>query len=215
MGTGHIAVAVENRIVCYRILSAAYCLPEDEFLSEEEVQILVDALGALGSAAESDACRMRDAVKSESSKDLRVAYAALFVGPFHVPAPPYGSVYLEAGRKLLGDSTLDVITRYRSAGIEVNPEQQDLPDHVAIELEFAAFLAAMELHALSEGNDEARRSAVTQQASFLDDHLCEWIPKFAGAVRDCDPPRFYDALLSCTELFLAEELSRARVVVAV
>ena len=50
---------------------------------------------------------------------LEVDYAKLFVGPFSLSAPPYGSVYLEDERRVMGESTFDVIHRYKDAGLEL------------------------------------------------------------------------------------------------
>lgn len=184
-------------------------MPEDEFLGEEDAQTLCDALGELGSAALEHAAHMREALQATSSRELRVAYAARFMGPFRVPAPPYGSVYLEEGRRLLGDSTIDVITRYREAGVEIAPDQKDVPDHIAIELEFLAYLISMEIEA-GEGEDaQTARAALASQRSFLQDHLAAWVPKFVEATKaNCEPNPFYDALAECTESFVTEDLRR-------
>ena len=43
---------------------------------------------------------------------LRIDFAKLFVGPFKLLAPPYGSIYLE-DKRLMRESTLDVMKYYR------------------------------------------------------------------------------------------------------
>jgi TorA maturation chaperone TorD len=51
------------------------------------------------------------------------------VGPFLVPAPPYGSVYLEDNRQLMGDSTIDVRRHYLSLGLDLSADfMEALPD---------------------------------------------------------------------------------------
>lgn len=58
-----------------------------------------------------------------------------------VEAPPYASVYLDEDGLVMGQETLAVQAFYESAGFAISPVNQELPDHLAVELEFAAVLA--------------------------------------------------------------------------
>ncbi|MEE4135072.1 MAG: molecular chaperone TorD family protein [Desulforhopalus sp.] len=71
---------------------------------------------------------------------LRVDYAALFVGPGELRACPYGSVHLEKGYQLYGETTLRVADLYAQAGLRLGAESGTVPDHIAVELEFLHFL---------------------------------------------------------------------------
>ncbi|MFN2356106.1 MAG: molecular chaperone, partial [Desulfopila sp.] len=81
---------------------------------------------------------MEQAIHESRHQDLLVEYARLFVGPFELLAPPYGSVYLETGRRLMGDSTIAVQHMYTNAGLTL--DVQEAPDHIALELEFMHYL---------------------------------------------------------------------------
>lgn len=58
-----------------------------------------------------------------------------------VEAPPYASVYLNEGREVMGEETLAVRAFYAGAGYGIQEERRELPDHLAVELEFLALLA--------------------------------------------------------------------------
>ena len=62
---------------------------------------------------------------------FKVEFSRLFVGPYEMLAAPYGSVYLEDGRRMMGDSTLDVKNRYREAGLNTAKTFKDAPDHIS------------------------------------------------------------------------------------
>ena len=130
--------------------------------------------------------------------DLRIAYAKLFVGPFEVLAPPYGSVYLEGERRVMGDSTLDVLDHYRLAGLELGEDTREPPDHIGTELEFMYFLG---FQFLSTGREEY----LERQKSFLANHLLGWVPEFSLRMRENSPHPFFHHLATLTAGFLAEE----------
>jgi putative dimethyl sulfoxide reductase chaperone len=80
---------------------------------------------------------------------LRVDYAALFVGPGELRACPYGSVHLEKGYQLYGETTRGVAELYAQAGLRLGAESATVPDHIAVELEFLHFL----LHRMANADD--------------------------------------------------------------
>jgi len=202
--------ATRSRAACYRYLSACYCLPEGEFLSPDDLTVFGGVLADIGSEAADMPQAMAEALEATAQSEMRIEYSRLFVGPFKLPAPPYGSVYLEEGHRLMGDSTLDAIRRYREAGVDVDPVQEDVPDHIAIELEFMAYLVHMQEEATTAGDSDALRDALDKQTGFLERHLCAWVPEFATIVKSETESAFYRNLADATETFLAEDLARVR-----
>ena len=202
--------ATRSRAACYRYLSGCYCLPEGEFLSPDDLAGFGGVLAAIGSEAADKPQAMAETLEATEQDEMRIEYSRLFVGPFKLPAPPYGSVYLDDGRRLMGDSTIDVVRRYREAGVDVDPVQEDVPDHIAIELEFMAYLVHMQEEATTAGDSDALRDALDKQIGFLERHLCAWVPEFATNVRAESESAFYTDLADATETFLAEDLARVR-----
>jgi putative dimethyl sulfoxide reductase chaperone len=199
-----------SRAACYRYLSACYCLPEGEFLSPDDLAGFGDFLADIGSEAADKPQAMAEVLEATAQDEMRIEYSRLFVGPFKLPAPPYGSVYLDDGRRLMGDSTIDAIRRYREAGVDVDPVQEDVPDHIAIELEFMAYLVHLQEEAATAEDSDALRDALDKQIGFLDRHLCAWVPEFAAIVKAESESAFYTDLADATETFLAEDLARVR-----
>ena len=185
---------------CFRLLAACFYEPEKQAWDEESVfGNLQGGLDALCPRAGPLADRMAEQAGNYTDEELAVEHARLFVGPFALGAPPYGSVYLDEGGRVMGDSTMEVIQTYEQAGLTRSKDCTDLPDHIAVELEFAAFLAFKILEATKKDDcDGAAQYEATQQA-FLTDHVWRWVPEFCARIRAGTDNGFYVALADCLE----------------
>ena len=98
----------------YWALSRCYSPPEKSI--GDVLKILEAGLCATGSQAISQAVMMRSELKrGVTVENLDVQFAKLFIGPYYLLAPPFGSIYLDNKRQIMGDSTLDVAKRYLAA----------------------------------------------------------------------------------------------------
>ena len=155
------------RFEIYNLLAECY-YPPDETLSGK-IRSLDDKLRLV--------CRQsinrngKKIRRVDSIQELKVDYARLFVGPYTLLAPPYGSVYLEPERRIMGNSTMDVIKRYRQSGIVVAGDFKDAPDHITAELEFMHYLIYKEIEANNRGDANSTFTCLLNQQSFLQDHL--------------------------------------------
>ena len=189
----------------YKSLAACYYLPDGDLIIK--LKGLERQLGELGSGALSYAARMRSELQgAKELEKLKIDFARLFAGPYSLLAPPYGSVYLEGERQIMGDSTLDVQNRYRKEGVELSDSFRDVPDHIAVELEFMYFLIFKEIEALASSDFESASDYIEQQKSFLQVHLGSWMPKFASNVEQNAATKFYKNLARATELLIAQHL---------
>ena len=91
------------------------------------------------------------------------------MGPYRLLAPPYGSVYLEKNRRVMGDSTMDAKKRYQEAGLKLT--LKEAPDHVAIEMEFMYYLIYREIEAFINTNESDIALDLTNQNDFLQNNL--------------------------------------------
>ncbi len=132
-------------------------------------------------------------------------HARLFIGPYSLLAPPYGSVYLESERKIMGNSTMDVINRYRQSGLIVAEDFKDAPDHIAAELEFMHFLIFKAMEAANQGDVNGIVTGLLNQQSFLEQHLGAWVHEFAGNVVENAKTPFYRNLARATEVFIKDD----------
>ena len=190
------------------MLAAAFYEPEKDFFLEEKLcenlTSLLAATGCLDAAAAAE--KMTAALTESDQRTLLVEHARLFVGPFELTAPPYGSVYLEKGRRLMGDSTLAVQKMYHDAGLDL--EAKDAPDHIAFELEFLHYLCQCELEAAGRDDHAAVQEFRRQQATFYSRYLAPWVPDFCAAIRNGTECGFYSALAECLETFIEGTASR-------
>jgi TorA maturation chaperone TorD len=191
------------RAESYRLLGTCFSAPRrDEWERDRVGRTLANVLDALDPDGEAAAlaAALDDALGEADALALEVDHAALFVGPFALKAPPYGSVYLDDDHALMGDSTLGAARCYAAAGLTLT--LQEPADHVAIELEFMAYLAALSARAV-EGGDPGRAEQFRDaQHRFLTEHIGAWAPAFCAAVLRGAETRFYRTLARCLLVFL-------------
>ncbi|AMV71217.1 molecular chaperone TorD family protein [Desulfuromonas carbonis] len=114
---------------------------------------------------------------------LQVAFTDLFINRRGgVPAPPYGSVYLDAGEQLHGPSTGEVAQAYQAAGLVFEQSSTEPADFLATELEFLYFLVGKEEQGFERRDLQAAQSAVIRQARFFQRLFAPWIPEFCGRI---------------------------------
>ncbi len=92
---------------------------------------------------------------------------------------------------ILGDPALHMLELYKYFGLELPEEFQTQPDHLALELEFLAFL--YENYSDKELN------------LFITDHL-DWIPDLIEESHKLDIPYFYNVALCAVEQFIKSEI---------
>lgn len=126
-------------------------------------------------------------------------YTRLFVGPGHVPAPPYESVYTDPDGRVMGEAALDALGRYRDAGLRLDPEVRDLPDHVALLTEFMAHLCEEEAAAWRRGDAPEAERLLSREVSFLTDHLLSWTSQFSARLCSATGCELYQAVARLVE----------------
>ena len=115
---------------------------------------------------------------------------------------PYESFYRDPHGQAVGWVAAQLEREYAAAGLTLAPSLHDLPDHVAVELEFMAFLCdreaqAWEGEALTEG-----LQALREQRAFLKAHLGRWFPAFARQVMAADPLGLYAVAAEAAHAFV-------------
>lgn len=193
------------RSLVYRRLADAFCEPSPVLAAVlEEMEA---ALSNLGSDTCSRATRLKTAYTDAADiRTLKVDYTTLFLGPFLVLAPPYGSVYLEDGRRLMGESTIDAHRQYLSLGLNLSPDFKDAPDHICAELEFMHLLVGDSREAVCAADAVRLEESVRRQLDFLQNHLGAWLPAFTAKVAEHAGTEFYRRLAALAEAFVTEDL---------
>jgi TorA maturation chaperone TorD len=126
----------------------------------------------------------------EGDESLPVAWQRLFIGPWALPAPPWGSVWLDKESVLFGDSTLALREWMRATGIGLAGHSTEPEDHFGTLLLLAAWLC-------ESGQDEA----FTQLLAW---HLLPWSGRFLSVfIAEAGNP-FYQALGQLAQETLAQ-----------
>lgn len=211
-----------TRADMYKLLSECYYSPDEKLIEKlgslknsREMTIIQELLKSIPTISDLDpvrdkmpqasVVRLRQTI-SNGVEQLKIDYSRLFLGPFKVFAPPYGSVYLEDGRKILGESTIDVKKWYRKEKLDIL--LKEAPDHIAVELEFMYFLIFKQIEAIKNSDSETANNYLKKQKSFLKIHLGEWVYDFAEKVESNAETEFYKALARLTRSFVEKDLTR-------
>lgn len=190
-----------NAADCFRLLAACFCEPEKELFIEQQVcENLATLLENFSSEAADHARKMSSSLAGLEETVLAVDYSALFLGPFELQAPPYGSVYLEKKREVMGKTTMEALRLYQQAGLQV--EEKEPADHIAIELEFMAFIHGREASALQSGAIEEGSRNKDLRQEFFTGYLRPWIADFRTAIRRGSENPFYVSLADCLDCFI-------------
>lgn len=187
----------------YRLLSACYYQPEVAFLEEEVFTQLKTALAKASPSGVMKAAGLDDCFRASGVATLILDYSRLFLGPFDILAKPYGSVYLDGAKVVMGDSTMQALELYREGGFDVAGDFREMPDHVAVELEFLYLLS---FHIGQDPDDEERTRLIALKQRFLENHLGRWVGTLSAAIRCGAETDFYKLLADLTETFVREDL---------
>lgn len=110
---------------------------------------------------------------------LQNEYVRLFINALpEVPCTPYASVYLEG--RCMGEKTVEIKKLYEKHGLITD----EMPDHIAVELEFLNYLKHLEL----------KGEPVESDLAMFVEHMLSWTPAFFKKVEEYDNTGFYKAV---------------------
>jgi DMSO reductase family type II enzyme chaperone len=201
--------AALGRAVILRWLAAAFRYPDRQ--QRAALRELGQGLAAASACATDSALAeaLTALVAAAARPDVERDYVALFGHAVQGDCPPHETEYGERLELLQQPHELaDLTAFYRAFGLEIDADCHERADHAAIEVEFAAFLARKEAHALEQDDDELVRIAHQAQRRFLTAHAGRWLPTFLRRVRSKAPQGFHALAASCLERFLAAESLR-------
>lgn len=194
--------------IAYRLSSACCYQPDQQWQEAQLFPNLQQALLPWAPALADHAGAMRQAYEQIGHEPLLVDYAALFVGPGTLLAAPYGSVYLEKDRQVMGSSTQAALECYRSAGLTLADDFPELPDHIAVELEFCSYLLQRQLQALADDDQADAEHWHEQRRTFLQQHLGRWVKPFCANLREQADTALYRHLGDLLEGLVTTDLQR-------
>jgi len=188
-----------------RFLAACYYEPTVEFAEERLFDSMLAAAERLDPELAAHTRRLGEAFAAAGLQELLVDYSRLFLGPVQALARPYASVWLTGENVVMQDTTMELLRLYEQGGFAIDENFQELPDHVAVELEFL-YLLTHQLRQAQAGDDaEALQALQVLRTAFLDGHLGRWLGGFILAVHEHAQTDFYRELAELTELFVRLE----------
>lgn len=190
------------RCESYKLLAACFYQPQADTFQDGLLQNLEETLKNICPDAAVYAVEMIKMFSLYSEEELLIDYAKLFVGPNELLAPPYGSIYLDKERRVMGDSTMAVVDFYASQGLVIDSDFKELPDHIAAELEFMYYLVFKEIQALESSDLTAASVAIEAQDVFMNKFLRPWADEFAKKIEEGSETGFYKALAGCLSAFI-------------
>lgn len=173
-----------------RVLGALfYCEPDSPACSDIVAQLSADSWVAqwpygLEAQLMSIAALLAQGQPEETREE---AWQRLFIGPYALPAPPWGSVYLDKESVLFGDSTIKLRDWMAQQQVEVSLVQQEPEDHFGLLLMMAAWLAEHQPPDLPV---------------LLAEHLLPWGYRYLALLQAEARHPFYQGLAELTTLTL-------------
>lgn len=141
---------------------------------------------------------------------LKPEFTRLFIGPHHLPAPPYESVYRSVERVLMQKITIEVRKKYWDAGLEVKNLNREPDDYIGLELEFMYYLNNQAVNALKRKDFTTMLKAVGEQNCFLTEHLNQWVPAFCDDIAANTRQEFFRCLAGFLKGFIMEDSEQVR-----
>lgn len=158
-----------------------------------------EALSAFARAGEANA-DLREAARlfgdflgdgdmTAKARELAYEYADIFLNAGANPVFPYESVHVTGTPLVMQKPVFELRKAYRAAGVRKNPAYKDLEEHIAVELEFLAWLLE---------NDK-----VEAYAGFFPGFAI-WAAAFAEQLQECARSDFYKALALTLKAMLGD-----------
>jgi TorA maturation chaperone TorD len=197
--------------------ASSYAFLSDAYRQEVSAAFLEGLVNELAGGAEEEpeseghrilrdyARRIREADLQQVETDLGAEYIALLLSASANPVFPYESVYTSPERLLMQQARDEVLAEYRQEDLARIVEFRQPEDHIAIELEFMAYLCQKTAEAVEAGNSAAAVTYLRKQKGFLDRHLLVWVPQFCEDLVQAATSDFYRGIARITREHLALE----------
>lgn len=181
----------------YELLARCYAEPEQAL--PEKMKEVCETCPRSQCQLSGEMEELRSIFYASDNRDLLVEHARLFVGPFELEAPPFGSVYLEG--QMMGESAFQAQEIYKECGLQIANDFHSPPDHVVAELEFLAYLCFRQ----ANSEEEHAQSIREKKGRFLQEHIGAWFPAFTLKINNHSRMQFYRKLADLSARIVQEE----------
>jgi len=185
-----------SKAILYNSLAQAFNYPDDVLASDLASGQFLKALEGIISQGAQQIIKALSVYSGGSRDqillDLERDYTWMFFASKPRIAYLFGSVYGEG--KLYQESTFEITRLYYETGLKLEESFKLPPDHIAVELEFMAYLAFNEQEAIQGGNRENAEYAVEMQEKVLKDYLGPLALNVGERIADKAKTVFYRAM---------------------
>jgi len=185
----------EERKIAYKIFAKLFYYPDKEYAKLLLSGAIIEFFGLLQEKVSPEAIikwlkNFRN--KNELLEVLQVEYTGLFITSFPtLKAPLYKSFY--NGKELFGKDAQLISEIYLENNFQINRNLAELPDHLAVELEFVFRL-------IEEGED------LKTQLNFVKEHILSWTPELKERIEKESQIPFYPYLINVLHAYLTEDI---------
>lgn len=177
---------MENIAIVAKLLGSFFYFP---LAHENNIQYL-DAIKNSDDVNETAFSAFISAVESTNEEALRADFQLLFEGCEIMPAPPWGSVYLDREQVIFGDSTLRLRHFLASHNMLLDTGMREPEDQFGLTL-------------LALANIIDQCDDVTIVTALLADHLLPWAYHYLALVQKHGQTDVYKVLAEITEEWLS------------
>ena len=198
---------IEKRLILYNVLVQAFNYPDSDLahsLSSGEFGKILHSLTNNGEIDLSGIDYYNGKDEKELLLELEKDYTWMFFASKPRIAYLFGSVYTEG--KLYQDSTFKIARLYNEAGLNIKESFGLPPDHIAVELEFMAYIAFNLINSLK--NEDLKNVACAQELEkhVFDNFLSEFAIKVGETIKNNAKTDFYRSIGNITASFFSKRL---------
>jgi len=185
---------MENIAIVAKLLGSFFYFP---LAHENNIQYL-DAIKNSDDVNETAFSAFISALESTNEEGLRADFQLLFEGCEIMPAPPWGSVYLDREQVIFGDSTLRLRQFLASHNMLLDTGMREPEDQFGLTL-------------LALANIIDQCDDVTIVTTLLADHLLPWAYHYLALVQKHGQTDVYKVLAEITEEWLTAVQSELKI----
>ena len=126
----------------------------------------------------------------------RIFLAAGIYGMDKQVACPYESIFTSEDHNVMGASRDSVRRIFREDGFLVNPGLHEPEDHLSFELEYLSTMNERALQLMDEGDTKGLQKNLSRQATFINQHLLNWVPDLLTMAKQFAKLSFYLGMLN-------------------
>lgn len=134
--------------------------------------------------------------------ELAVEYANLFLGVKGKVPHPSESAYRSKDHLIMQEPMDKVLRAYWDAGVDKEKKFKEPADHIAIELQFMAYLCRKTAETLGKNEKDEARKYLKMQKDFLKKHLSLWVSPFVKDILETAEVDFYKGVAIITKRFV-------------